>query len=547
MQNPIEKLTEFVQQSPSAICIRQPIKGEWKEYSYQDFYNRAVKMASALNKAGMAGQNVAILSKNCAHWIISDFAIWMSGGVSVPLLSTYSNETLEKILSLSGVKTVFCGKLDNWKKIKEVIPAGVQCVSFPDFPLEGCTTWEDYCLQNQQENFSPIARGPKELATITYTSGSTGTPKGVMHDFAALSFVGQEIPPLLDFKRGDQVLSYLPIAHVAERALNEFGALYGGATISFVEGLETFAKTCQELQPSVFLAVPRIWQKLQEGILKKIPQKKLNLLLSIPIVSGLIKKKIKENLGISKAKYTISGAAALPPALFDWFKKLDILIRDGYGMTETFAFAHFALQKKVKPRSVGQALNGVTSRISEEGELQIKSPSNMMGFYNDEAMTKEAFTEDGYLRTGDMGKIDSEGFLFITGRLKELFKTSKGKYIVPNQIESKLSRLEIIDLSCVVGDCLEQPYALLSLSPSCRKKNIDEIKEELLNFLSEVNKELESHEKIAKMIVTSEEWTVDKNFITPTMKIKRNVIEEYFKNDVIESSKNRDKIHFLNK
>lgn len=538
MLNPVEQLAKWADDKPREIYLRQPINGQWKEYTFNDVYREAFKMAAALNQYGVKGKNVAILSKNCASWIISDLAIWMAGGVSVPFLPTYSTETLQKIIVHSEVSVIFCGKLDNWKSIQKTIPENVLCISYPDFPLNSCTTWDDFIKQNPNPKFTPLKRLPEDLATITYTSGSTGAPKGVMHNFAALSFTGVNVAKYFHNPKNNRAISYLPIGHVAERALNELAPIYAAGCVSFVETPDTFAKNMQEVEPNVFLAVPRIWQKLQAQILKQLPQNKLSLLLAIPVLGSLVSNKIKKKMGLAKAKFFITGTAPIAPSTVDWFAKLGIQIRDGYGMTETFAYAHFSLQDKVKQGSVGLALNGVDSKLSESGELLIKSPSNMLGFFKNPELDKEAFDKDGYVKTGDLATIDEEGYARITGRCKDIFKTSKGKYVVPTQIESKFMQSALIENVCVMGTGMEAPYAFINLSEARNDRAENDLSEELTKFLTTINSQLESHEKVSKVIISAEVWSIEAGFLTPTLKIKRSELEKFYE-PKIETIKDR--------
>lgn len=544
--NPIEKLQEWSTQSQGdKVFLRQPLPGgQMKTYSFKEVYAEAQLMASALHKAGLANEKIAILSKNCASWIISDFAILMSGAISVPFFPTFSKENLKKIIEHSGVKLIFCGKLDGWSELQKIIPPDVLCISYPDFPLEKTTGWNDFVQRYGDKSFQPVARKADELVTITYTSGSTGMPKGVMHNLSSLTFVGKNIRDLVDFSPKDRVISYLPISHVAERALHEFGALYGGTEISFVESIESFSKTLNEVQPDIFLAVPRIWQKMQAAVQNKLPDKKLDRLLSLPVVGSVLKHIIRKRMGLVNARHCICGTAPLAPSVVEWFKKLGILIKEGYGMTETFAYAHFSLQKVVKDGSVGMALPGVESRLSEIGEVQTRSPSNMVGFYRDEALTREAFTPDGFVKTGDLGRMDADGYLYITGRCKELFKTAKGEYIVPNQLESKLQKCELIDQICVMGAGMDAPYGVMTLNPLL-KEQPDSLIGQLKELLLEVNRELKNHEKISKLLVTSQEWSIEGGFLTPTLKIKRAVIEKHYEDVLKKHCTSKDKVIFI--
>ena len=303
------------------------------------------------------------------------------------------------------------------------------------------------------------------------------------------------------------------------------GSIYTGGSVAFAESLDTFAKNLADSKPTVFLGVPRIWTKFQQGILKKLPQKKLDTLLKIPILSGIIKKKIKTGLGLNEATNIFTGAAPTPVSLIKWFEKIGIRLQEAYAMTENACYSHVSLNDKIKIGYVGAPLPYCEVKLSEEGEILIKHEALMDGYYKEPEMTTESFV-DGYLRTGDKGEIDNEGFLKITGRVKDIFKTSKGKYIAPSPIESKLSININLEQICVVGIGIPQPIVLVVLSEEAKKKPKDEIKAGLEKTLEVVNAELDHHEVLKKLIVLKEDWTVENGLLTPTMKVKRNELEK---------------------
>jgi len=257
-----------------------------------------------------------------------------------------------------------------------------------------------------------------------------------------------------------------------------------------------------------------------------MPQSRLDLLLKIPIINNLIKNKIKQGLGLDKAKYLLTGAAPMPIATMLWFEKIGFIINEAYAMTENCAYSHLSRGNKRKPGSVGTPLPNVQVRLSEEGEIQVKSDATMVEYYKEPEKTKETITADGYLCTGDEGKIDSEGYLKITGRVKDIFKTDKGKYVAPAPIELALSKNTYIEQVCVVGANLPQTMALVVLSADGKAEEKEALCESLEATMKEVNEILDKHEKIKKMVVMRDEWTVDNNLLTPTMKVKRNVLEK---------------------
>ncbi|MCL4133083.1 UNVERIFIED_CONTAM: hypothetical protein GTU68_037510 [Idotea baltica] len=259
-----------------------------------------------------------------------------------------------------------------------------------------------------------------------------------------------------------------------------------------------------------------------------MPQKKINLLLKIPIVSGIVKKKIRTALGLSNAKFVYTGAAAIPIALMEWWQKMGIEIREAYAMTENCCYSHISFNDQYKFGFVGRPLKGCEHKISEIGEICVKNPSLMLGYYKEPALTKEAFDEEGYLRTGDKGEIDADGYLKITGRVKDIFKTSKGKYVSPGPIELSLAANSDIEQICIVGKGIPQAIALIVLSEQASQCSQTELQAGLGDSLVSLNAVLEKHEKIKSIIVLKEAWTVENNLLTPTMKIKRQKIDDAF-------------------
>ncbi|MBT6699880.1 MAG: AMP-binding protein [Flavobacteriales bacterium] len=517
---------KWEEEKGNEVFLSQPINSIWHDWTWEEVMLEVRKMAAYIKSLNLEKKSkIAILSKNCAHWIMSDLAIMMSGHISVPLYPNLSAKILNKILIHSETKMMFVGKLDDFEKMKSGIPSDVNCITYP-FYSQDYPKWNDLIrdVSPLQEN---VIRDDNELATIIYTSGTTGDPKGVMHKFYNFSFATTNAVNALPLK-DESFFSYLPLSHIAERLLIEMGSIYCGGKVSFAESLDTFAQNLSYSQPSVFLGVPRIWTKFQQGILAKLPQKKLNILLSIPIISSLIKKKIQKGLGLSKARNVFTGAAPTPAALIRWFESLGIIIQEAYAMTENTCYSHVSFREKIKIGSVGQALPLCDVKLSDQNEIMIKHDALMDGYYKDEEQTNDTI-KDGWLYTGDEGEIDSEGFLKITGRVKDIFKTSKGKYVAPSPIELKLSANKNIEQVCIVGTEIPQPIALVVLSDRGRKKTKEDLIFSLERTLEVVNPKLEKHEKIHNIIIVKEEWTIENNLLTPTMKIKRNAIEKIYR------------------
>ncbi len=527
--SPLQSLYNWEDKIPNKIYLQQPINGVYYNWTWKEFGDEVRRVASYIKSLNLPKDTkIAILSKNCAHWIMSDLAIMMSGNISVPLYPNLNSDSLREILDHSESKMIFIGKLDNFEDLKVGIPSELISVAFPKYhSYQNMINWDDIIKEN-----NPILGNPdndlSDIASIIYTSGTTGSPKGVMHKYFNFAFAIKHAFEVIDFNQNTRLFSYLPLSHIAERLLVQMGSIYSGGVVSFAESLDLFKENLIYAKPTIFLGVPRIWSKFKDGILAKMNQKKLNLLLSVPFLSSLVKKKIKSQLGLGFTENTFCGAAAMPVDLLKWFKKIGINIQEAYAMTENCCYSHVTVRDNIKIGYVGQALPHCEVKLSDQKEIMIRHKALMDGYYKNQEITKETIV-DGWLCTGDQGEIDSEGFLKITGRIKDLFKTSKGKYVVPSSIEMLLSRDSNIDQSCVVGSGLSQPLLLVVLNEFSKNKSANEVKDLLGKSLFELNSKLNSHERIEKMIVISEPWTIDNKFLTPTMKLKRNVIENTYK------------------
>jgi long-chain acyl-CoA synthetase len=534
LQNLVNCLLHWEQTKPDAIYLTQPSDGHVVDYTWREVADQARRGASYLLSLNYPpGSNIGILGKNSAHWIIADLAIWMAGHVSVPLYSTLNAETAQYILKDSEAKLLILGKMDGttdtWNDVKDHLPPDLPIVSLPMSPRQDVVQWLD--LMKQYEPLQHIVqRDENALATIVYTSGSTGQPKGVMHSFHSMTAGMPGIKSEMGITENERMLSYLPLAHVAERAAVETNSLYSGFRVYFAETLETFQLDMKRARPTIFFSVPRLWTKFYLAINHKIPPAKQRILFAIPILSGIVKKKILTELGMDHMRFALTGAAPLPPDIILWYRKLGLELLEVYGMSEDFGNSHLGRPGKVRIGYIGSATPGTLSRIAANGELEVKSPSLMLGYYKLPEKTASEMTPDGYFKTGDRGEFDKEGRLKITGRVKELFKTSKGKYIAPAPIENKFNSPRI-EVTCVTGPDLPQPFILLMLSLDTRHDldkgtlHRDKLTAEFEHLLSEVNATLEDHEKLKFAVVVKDQWTMENGFLTPTMKIKRNVIE----------------------
>lgn len=534
----LERLYHWERTTPNRIALTQPMgNGLVLEYTWKQVGDQVRRLAAHLRSQGWEpGSKIAILSKNCAWWLMSDLAIWMAGYVSVPLYPTLSPSTVKKILEHSEARACFVGKLDEWHKMADGVPSELPCISYPLSPADAVSRypgWDDICASTEPMTGQSL-RDEAELATLIYTSGTTGQPKGVMHTFGNFAWALDKGVMRVTMSEHDRMLSYLPLAHVVERVLVEHGWLRTGLHLFFAESLETFTADLQRARPTIFFSVPRLWVKFQHGVHLKLPPARLNLLLSIPIIGGLVQRKILKALGLDQCRIAAGGAAPMPVALLAWYRKLGLPINEGYGMTENLVVSHLTVPGKNQEGSVGPTYSEVESRVDElSGEVQMRSQALMLGYYKDPDLTRQTFTADGWLCTGDKGRLDPQGNLWITGRVKDLFKTSKGKYVAPAPIEDKLVMHEAVEACVVAGANLSQPLGIVMLNPDAvtvanNATTRAELTTSLATHLTLVNMHLDPHEQLKCLVVVTTAWTVDNDIITPTFKVKRNRIEEVY-------------------
>jgi long-subunit acyl-CoA synthetase (AMP-forming) len=522
------------QQRPDDVWLTQPMGGGViRDLTWRQALDEARRMATHLRSLGLSPRShIALFSKNTAWWMISDLAIWMAGHVSVPLYPTLAPDTIGQILDHSESRLIIVGKLDGFEKMKAGIPAGLARLALPLAPpVDGAVQWADIVAKTEPTVGSPT-REPDQLATIMYTSGSTGVPKGVMHSFrtmcSAVAFA-----KLTGGTREDRGFSYLPLAHSAERAVVETCSMYAGSRLFFAESLETFVEDLKRARPTLFLSVPRLWAKFQQGVYAKMPAKKLDRLLKIPVVSGVVRKKVLQGLGLDHVRFAGSGSAPISAELLDWYRRLGLEVLEGYGMTENFAVSHSTRPGDVRAGYIGRPHDGVEHRIAADGEVQVKSPGTMIGYYKAKDLTAEILDAEGFLHTGDRGEIDEHGRLKITGRTKELFKTSKGKYVAPAPIENALMNHEHVEQALVAGANMPQPFGMVVLSDAARERvrdpaARDEVSRSLESHVATTNAGLDPHEHLEKVVVVSDPWTIENGLLTPTLKVKRSAIESRY-------------------
>ncbi|MEK9613899.1 MAG: long-chain fatty acid--CoA ligase [Flavobacteriaceae bacterium] len=560
--------------------------GKWESLSTKEFSDKARAISRALVQLGVQPQDkiAMISSNNRSEWSIMDIGLLTLGAVNVPLYPTISSQDYEYILNHSESQYCFVSDQEVYDKvvaIKEKVKSLKKIYSFDQ--IEGCPNWSELLEAGASSDQDAAVEDlkskvkPEDLATIIYTSGTTGVPKGVMlshNNVVSNVLSGSKRLPLSI--GGASALSFLPICHIFERVIL-YIYVYNSISIYFAESIETIADNLREIKPNVMTAVPRLLEKVYDkiyargnelsGIKKTLFYWAVNIGLQykpygqngawyefkLKIARKLILSKWQEALG-GNLELICSGSAPLQPRLARVFTAAGMTLVEGYGLTETSPVISVCDMRnnQFKIGTVGKVIDGVEVKIAEDGEILCKGPNVMMGYYKEEKMTQDVMTGD-YFHTGDIGEIDSEGFLRITDRKKEMFKTSGGKYIAPQVIEGQMKQSLFIEQIMVVGAGRKMPAALIQPNVEhsiqwLKEKGIscnslaDAVKEPLLK--ETIEKEVELHnqnfgswEQIKKIELTPEEWTIDEGHLTPTMKLKRKVVSTKH-NDLIEQMYN---------
>ena len=531
---PYDMLKKWAEKTPDKVFLRQPVDRVIHEKTWARVHDEVLRLAAGFRSLGLKkGDVVAILGKNTAEWFITDFALGAAGLIPAPIYFTAGEETIRFVMEHSEAKAIVLGKLDDTAPAQAGIPDGVITIAQP-YKTMDC----DHQMTDLIANNAPLTEvnrpDMEDTFSLLYTSGTTGDPKGIMVSFRNIGYSASTAVTALNYTPDDRLISYLPLAHITERAMVQHVGLYHGCKVSFTESLDTFAEDVRNAAPTVFISVPRLWMKFQSGILAKMPQNKLNVFLKIPVLKNIVKKKLRAALGLTNARLCGSGAAPISPAVLEWFSNLGINITEGYGMSETSGLS--AVQypfEHAKIGTNGRTAKGTLMKIAPDGELLIGGDGVVKGYYKDADKTADTF-RDGFLHTGDKGEIDADGCLKITGRVKEIFKTAKGKYVAPLRIESMMQENPYVEQICVMGMGLPQPVAVIVMAEGAIKtQGAAQVQANLTKTFTSVNARLESHEKLSHIVVAKDPWTVENGLLTPTLKTKRGLLEKKY-GDMIE-------------
>ncbi|NAX21311.1 AMP-binding protein [Vibrio sp. V39_P1S14PM300] len=528
---PNEMILKWAEERPNEVYLKQIINRQFVEYTYAEVADQALRLVTALRELGVhPGDKVALVSKNCAEWFICDLAMMLGDYISVPIFPTAGADTIEYCVTHSESKALIGGKLDNADATQQVIDAIPDLISIA-LPYDSAPKCQHQYKQLLAQS-QPCSERPQhyddKLMSLVYTSGTSGLPKGAMLTYGAFSWSAQQLINHIGIEENDRLFSYLPLAHITERVYIFGSSIMGGVPTAFPESLDTFIEDVKMQRPTLFISVPRLWTLFQQRIQDKLPQRKLNLLLKIPFINTLIKKKLADGLGLDQARVLGCGSAPVSPALLEWYRSVGLNITEAWGMTESFAYSTLNYPFRAdKIGTVGNAGPGIELRIAADEEIMVRGKGLFSGYYKNDIATQEAFDDNGWLHTGDIGKIDQDGYLTIMGRKKDTFKTAKGKFVSPVPIEKKLFEYSRVEMMCLIG--LGLPAPILLVVPH-DFPNFDRARYERTTkkVIDRMNSELESHEQIKGVLMIKEPWSIENGILTPTLKIKRHLLEQKY-------------------
>lgn len=528
---PNEMILKWAEERPNEVYLKQIINRQFVEFTYTEVADKALKLVTALRNLGVQpGEKVALVSKNCAEWFICDLAMMLGDYVSVPIFPTAGADTIEYCVTHSESKALIGGKLDDPAATQQVIDSMPDLISIA-LPYDTAPKCQ-YQFTEVIADVEPSAERPQhhddKLMSLVYTSGTSGLPKGAMLTYGAFSWSVQQLINHIGIQENDRLFSYLPLAHITERVYIFGSSIMGGVTTAFPESLDTFIEDVKMHRPTLFISVPRLWTLFQQRIQDKLPQKKLNILLKIPFVNSLIKKKLADGLGLDQARVLGCGSAPVSPALLEWYRSVGLNITEAWGMTESFAYSTLNYPFRAdKIGSVGNAGPGIELKIADDDEIMVRGKGLFSGYYKNDIATQESFDSEGWLHTGDIGSIDADGYLTIQGRKKDTFKTAKGKFVAPVPIEKKLFEYSRVEMMCLIGLGLPAPI-LLVVPHDFPNFDKERYARTTRKVVARINQELESHEQIKGVLMIQDPWSIENGILTPTLKIKRHVLEQKY-------------------
>ncbi|MEM8496422.1 MAG: AMP-binding protein [Pseudomonadota bacterium] len=526
-----EYLNHHADQQGDRIWLRDRAGDEFTTWTWQQARQEAHAVAAWMEQHFGSAQHddhgtvMGILSNNRAHWMLADMAMVCSGNVSAPLFTTMLADTAQYILDFTKARAIVVGQAANWDSIKQILPKDIEVIALPGFdPGVDHIQWNDV-LKDFRGQSPSYQVDRQDLVTLPFTSGTTGLPKGVMQNHDSMLIPMQRAGESFQMKSEPRFLSYLPLAHIAERQLVWIQSMVHCGEVTFNEDLSTLARDMADTKPTFFFGAPRVWEQLHQGLLAKLGgQQALDDALAQDKEGT--QQFLQAVLGLHEAEYMLTAAAPTPPALIEWYESIGITLFEGYGQSEAMGLIGNSPEHR-RVGSIGKLIEGVEAKILDDGELCVKSTGLAPGYFNNPEKTAETFV-DGWVHTGDKAKIDEDGFYYITGRVKDYFKTIQGKFVAPPPIEGEFAECQDVEQLCLLGRGYSKTVMIVVLSERAMQQDKGTTTQVLKDQAQRVNETIDKHARIGAVIVAAEPWTIENGMLTPTLKIKRDEVEATF-------------------
>lgn len=494
------------------------------DYSWSEARSQISAAAAALEARFGHGVNMVLLSRNRPHWFMADLAVIRSGNVTVSMFTTLPASTAQYIAEFTDAKVIFVGESPNWEAVRPVLPADITIVSLPGVTIEGAITWEQL-LEEGADKAPSYACTPDDMMSLVFTSGTTGLPKGVIQTHASNIIPIRRFTTEFGLRDEPRYFSYLPLSHIAERQIVEYASLVSCGEVNFNESLETVMRDLQRTRPHMFFGPPRIWEQFQQAVIGKFGgQEALSAALKDDAEG--IGKLVLDTLGLGEVEYCLTAAAPTPPPLIHWWDKMGLTLMEGFGQTEAMGVI-VSGEKSRRIGSIGKPIGEVEYKITDEGELAVRANGCTPGYYKQPEKTAELI-RDGWLHTGDKARVDEDGFVYITGRVKDYFKTIQGKFVAPPPIEGQFAENSHVEQQCLMGRGFSKTVMAAVLTEPARAESKQTIEASLHETVAAINESVEKHARIGAVILSAEPWGIDNEILTPTLKIRRDKIDEHF-------------------
>jgi long-chain acyl-CoA synthetase len=515
----------WAEQSPEKIWLRDLTEDGSDDYSWRQAHEQISAIGAMLDQRFGQDNKMVVLSRNRAHWVMADLAIISSGNVTASMFTTLPGATAEYIFELTQANVVFVGETSNWDQIIAVLPEDILLVTLPGVELEQPhEKWEDL-LARYAGQAPEYQCQPDDMISLVFTSGTTGMPKGVIQTHKSNLTPIRRFTNIFGIAESPRYFSYLPLSHIAERQIVEFSSIVLGGEIFFNESMDTLSRDLPRARPHIFFGPPRVWEQLQQAVIGKFGGKDA-LEAALSQDKAGVGRLVLEGLGLDEVEYCLTAAAPTPPALIHWWENLGLTLMEGFGQTEAMGVILSSREHR-RVGSIGKPIGEVQYKITEEGELAIKADGCTPGYYRQEDKTAELI-QDGWLHTGDKVRVDDDGFLYITGRVKDYFKTIQGKFVAPPPIEGAFAKNAHAEQQCLLGRGFSKTVMVVVLTTEAQNAPGQEIEDSILNTIREINEEIEKHARIGAVIVSREPWSIENEVLTPTLKIRRDKVEERF-------------------